>query len=585
MKRGSSSGANRSDQSDSKADALQAQGVSPRDEARGEHGEPAHEALRASGERNARATIVLVSGDRDAREAVRQVLEPRFDVVTPADGDAALSLVRRARPDLLLCEATTPTLDAAGLLRTLRADEGTRDVPVVLLSAHPGEGARSEAIAAGADDYVVAPFSAGDLVSRVEACALLGRERRVRCERERELTAEVAARKEAESGRKRAEQALSEADRRKKEFLALLAHELRNPLAPLKNGLELMQLAGLTNPTQVRAHEMMQRQLSNLVRLVDDLLDVSRMTRGKFELRKERVDLKSVVENAVETVRPLMEGARHDMRVSLPSSDVFLMADPVRLAQVFANLLGNSAKYTPPGGRIRLSASVGPKGVEVRVEDNGIGIAAEGLPTIFEMFGQAHHESAGGTGGLGIGLALVRGLVEMHDGEVRAESPGPGGGAVFTVSLPVLAVEERVRDAEPPSAEPGARRPARQRVLVVDDNVDSASSMATLLDIVGHEVREAHDGQEAIELTRVFQPDVVLMDIGMPVMDGLEAARRIRKLPLAKQPTMVALTGWGQSADRERSKEAGFDHHLVKPVDLNVLKELLEPGTRAEARV
>jgi PAS domain S-box-containing protein len=373
--------------------------------------------------------------------------------------------------------------------------------------------------------------------------------------------------------RKRAEEALREADRRKDDFLATLAHELRNPLAPLRTGLHLLRLAGPDRATAEQALAVMERQLAQMVRLIDDLMDLSRITRGKLRLRKERVDLADVVRSAVETARPLIETSAHRLAVALPPEPVWLDADPTRLAQVLANLLNNAAKYTERGGDISLTAARAEGEVVVSVRDTGIGIAAEHLPRLFEMFSQAAPALERSQGGLGIGLALVEGLVEMHGGTVAAKSEGPGKGSELVVRLPVA-------DASPVPAPsvPGGERPGAslgRRVLVADDNRDAADSLATMLRLAGHEVHAAHDGQEAVEAAAWFRPEVALLDIGMPRLNGYEAARRIRELPWGKGVVLVAVTGWGQEEDRRRAREAGFDHHLTKPADPAAIERLL----------
>ncbi|MBX9623456.1 MAG: PAS domain-containing protein [Gemmataceae bacterium] len=393
------------------------------------------------------------------------------------------------------------------------------------------------------------------------------------------------------TARKRAEEALREEDRRKDEFLALLAHELRNPLAPLRNGLQVLRLAPPGSDAAAAAREMMDRQLGHMVRLVDDLLDVSRVTRDKMTLRKARVTLAEVITAAVEGAAPALEAAGHAFTVSLPPEPVELDADLTRLAQVFANLLTNSAKYTPKGGRVELIAECGVRNaesenpteqsafVEVTVRDTGLGIPAEFLPRLFDMFSQVDRSVEKATGGLGIGLALVKGLVEMHGGTVAAASPGPGKGSTFTVRLPTIA-ECGVRSADSKTEEPAhgpglqsaLRTPhsaiGRRRVLVVDDNRDSAESMAEMLRLLGNEVETAHDGLEAVAAAGRVRPDLVLMDVGMPKLNGLDATRRIRGEPWGAGMAIVALTGWGQDDDRARSRAAGCDGHLVKPVSL-----------------
>lgn len=371
---------------------------------------------------------------------------------------------------------------------------------------------------------------------------------------------------------------VEETDRRKDEFLATLAHELRNPLAPLRNALQLMQLSP-DRHTQAHAREMMERQLSQLVHLVDDLLDVSRISTGKLELRKERMNIATAVRNAIETSHPLIEARRQQLTVEMPNRPVWIDADPVRLSQALLNLLNNAAKYSDPDGRIQLSVACEGDEAVIRVKDDGIGIDAQMLPRIFDLFVQADRSIGKSQGGLGIGLSLVKRLIEMHGGQVEAHSEGLGHGSEFIVRLPVSeppAVEEHSATAgkQPASQDelsPPCRdrqtNPCRRRVLVVDDNRDAAESMGELLAFMDNEVRIAVDGARAIEEAALFRPDMVLLDIGLPGLDGYEVARRIRSIPDLCKVKLVALTGWGQEKDRRLSREAGFDHHLVKPTD------------------
>ena len=377
--------------------------------------------------------------------------------------------------------------------------------------------------------------------------------------------------------RKEAEEALRQADRKKDDFIALLAHELRNPLAPIRNGLQVIRLAGGEGPV-ARARDMMARQLAHMVRLIDDLLDVSRIGRNKMELRRGRVAIADIVATAVETARPLIEEAGHELNVSLPPRPVFLDADLTRLSQVVSNLLTNSAKYTERGGRVWLSAEPRGGAVVVSVRDTGIGIPPQALPTIFDMFSQVDRPIERSAGGLGIGLALVKGLVEMHGGTVSARSEGQGRGSEFTVTLPTLA--EHGPAVEPGTDVDSAGSVSKRRVLVVDDNRDGAESLAMMLELLGNEVAMAHDGLEAVERADRFRPEVILMDVGMPRMNGLEATQRIRENGWGRDVTIIALTGWGQDADRERSRSAGCDGHLVKPVELGDLEKLLAASAR-----
>jgi PAS domain S-box-containing protein len=367
--------------------------------------------------------------------------------------------------------------------------------------------------------------------------------------------------------------ALREADRRKDEFLATLAHEIRNPLAPIRNELEILRVSRGNSELIERSRAVMERQLAHLVHLVDDLMDVSRITRGKLELRREKLSLDAALQVAAETSRPLIEAAHHSLVLNLPPQPLYVLGDLTRLAQIFSNLLNNAAKYTPPGGRITLTARREEREAVIEIRDSGVGIAAEALPDIFEMFAQANRARGLAHGGLGIGLALVHGLTEMHGGTVHAQSEGVGLGSTFTVRLPVVEVHEH----EIPSAQPAVVNPAvaRRRVLVADDNLDAAESLAMLLTMMGHEVHAVHDGAQAVEQADQFRPDLILMDVGMPKLDGLQAATQIRSFAWGASPVIVALTGWGQEADRQRSKAAGCDEHLVKPLDFERLSDLL----------
>jgi PAS domain S-box-containing protein len=395
--------------------------------------------------------------------------------------------------------------------------------------------------------------------------------------------------------RKQFEDALSEADTRKDAFLAMLAHELRNPLAPIRNSIEIMRRMAAPAPAaqrQLTGHapaprtdapvvaleavvQTLDRQVTHLVRLVDDLLDVSRISRGRIELRRERVDLASVVHHTVEAVLPLCKSKGHDLTVTLPTVPVHLDADPARLAQIVGNLLSNAWKYTDKGGRIVLSVALDdasqPASVVIRVRDSGIGIAAEQLSRIFDMFMQVDTSLERAHSGLGIGLTLVKTLVDLHGGTVEVRSDGVGQGSEFVVRLPVIESPAPVARAQPEEVGTSKQR----RILVVDDNRDSADSLAMLLQLSGHDARPVYDGLQAVDAATTFQPDVILMDLGLPKLNGFEAARRIRERRPGSELLIVALTGWGQDSDRLASREAGFDAHLVKPVDEITLKRLL----------
>jgi PAS domain S-box-containing protein len=378
------------------------------------------------------------------------------------------------------------------------------------------------------------------------------------------------------SQRRRSEQELREADRRKDEFLAMLAHELRNPLAPLRNGLLILRSPGVDEGKANEVLEMMVRQVQNMTRMIDDLLDVSRITRGKIELRKERVDLGALLERVTALMRPEFDGRERTLTVSLPSGPLFVDADSTRLEQVVGNLLSNALKYTRAGGHTWLLAGDEDGAAVIRVRDDGAGIAAEMLPQIFDLFAQADRTIARSQGGLGIGLTLVRNLVEMHGGTVHANSAGAGRGSEFVVRLPLAPAAVEPRPDQICTAVLPAVAATPLRVLVVDDNVDSADSLALLLSLRGHEVHTAHDGPGAIERAQTLQPDLVLLDIGLPGIDGYEVARQLRGNGSGRRVRLVAMTGYGRPEDRERAREAGFHHHLVKPVDMEALQSILQ---------
>ena len=404
---------------------------------------------------------------------------------------------------------------------------------------------------------------------------------------------DITERKRLEESLRAQSAQLSLADRRKDEFLATLAHELRNPLAPIRNGLQILRHAG-NNPAGIdKTLSMMERQLGQMVHLVDDLLDISRISLGKLDLRLERIPLAAVISNAVETSRQLMDFGGHTCTVLVPAEPVYLDADMTRLSQVFSNLLNNAAKYTGPGGQITLKAEVHSGQVVVRVLDSGVGIAPDMLSKIFDMFTQADRSLEKAQGGLGIGLSLVKQLVELHGGHVWADSKGPGHGSEFVVTLPVAQAQGSLPDtADMPASLPAELLPAinerpptvdgqtahlrgKHRILVADDNVDAASSLAQFLEILGHDVRTANDGMKAVDMAAGFKPDVIFLDIAMPKLNGYDACRLIRKQPSATKTFIIALTGWGQDENRRHSVEAGFDHHLVKPMDPVKLEHLL----------
>ena len=396
-------------------------------------------------------------------------------------------------------------------------------------------------------------------------------------------TRDVTERKQMEQELQSRAEELAEADRKKDEFIALLAHELRNPLAPVRNGLRILELAENDPQTMFQVRSMMERQLTHMVRLIDDLLDVSRMNRNKLHLQKRRVSLEEIIDNAVEATRPAIEAAGHSLTLSLPEKPIYLDADLTRLAQVFSNLLSNSAKYTKPGGKIWLTAELHENQLTVGVRDNGIGIPATSLPKIFDMFAQVPNGSEHCMDGLGIGLALVKVLVDMHQGSVSARSDGPDKGSTFCVTLPVL---NTIADVQPePRGDVHAPDQPKRRILIVDDNQDACDSMAMLLNLLGHDVRIAHDGVEALVRVEEFAPHLVLMDVGMPNLNGYDATRLIREQAKGESITIVAVTGWGQEGDRTQSRAAGCDGHLVKPVNLKDIEDLLRDLKLREEKI
>jgi signal transduction histidine kinase len=408
-------------------------------------------------------------------------------------------------------------------------------------------------------------------------------------ERERaQLQSEIRRRDEAEErvrllnrDLQRREEALLTADRRKDEFLATLAHELRNPLAPLLNGLQVIRLAGNDSRLVTESREMMERQVAQMVHLIDDLLDVSRITQGKLTLRRERADLAQIVRAAVETSRPLIDERAHGLAIKLPDEPVLVDGDPTRLAQVLSNLLNNGAVYTDRGGRLDLVVEPSDGWASIRVRDNGVGMSSDTLSRVFDLYTQARPARDAQRGGLGIGLHLSRRLVEMHGGRLEASSDGPGHGSEFVIHLPAAhGTPDSATDAASGS---GALPLFARRVVVADDNTDSAKSLAILFRMAGADVRTAHNGPEALEAMAAFSPDVAFIDIGMPGMSGYEVATEARRRPWGAAVTLIALTGWGQDDDKRLSQEAGFDLHLVKPVSASRLRSLIADLTQAAA--
>jgi signal transduction histidine kinase len=498
--------------------------------------------------------IVLADDNSDMRSYVSDWLGRLYDIEAVSDGQFALEAARRETPALIISDVMMPRLDGLGLLQALRADRNLREVPVILLSARAGEEARIEGLSTGADDYIIKPFTGRELLARVGALLELAYTRRQSEERRR--------------------RELEEALRQKDEFLAMLAHELRNPLAPIRNAGELLSRSLPADAPMRTAVQTIERQVTHLTRLVDDLLDVSRITQGRIELRRRPTSVADLVARSLETVDPLIRRKQHKVSIAGSHWNLYVDVDPERLVQCLSNVLTNAAKYTDAGGDIRIETRDAGGRVTISVTDNGIGIPKELLPKVFELFVQGERTLDRSQGGLGIGLSIVKRLIEMHDGTVKVMSEGDRRGTRFEMDLPLL---ESVVPAEPP---PAPKKSAQRRILVVDDNEDSANTLAMILKLEGHEIDTAYSGAQALERVDEFAPDIVLLDIGLPGLDGLQVAKRIRANPRHRAVRLVAITGYGKEADRARTREAGFTTHLVKPVDFVDLKRAIaELGT------
>ena len=525
--------------------------------------------------------ILLVDDQPGKLMSYEAILAPLGErLIKASSGKEALEHLLRTEIAVVLIDVCMPDLDGFELATLIREHPRHQRTAIIFVSAvHLTEIDRLRGFECGAVDYVSVPVEPEILRARVGVFADLHRKTKQLEWLNRELENRVAERTseltEAASRLRESEAALRDTDRRKDEFLAMLAHELRNPLAPIRNAVEILRHE-TDGPRETRwPYEVIERQIAHLTRLVDDLLDVSRITRGKLEIRREPADLADIVRAATEAIQPALAAKSQHLQVAVPAGPLAVSADVVRLTQVVLNLLDNASKFTPPAGRIWLSGEREPDGIAIRVRDTGSGIRAEELPRLFQMFYQSNNGAVPWHGGLGIGLALVRLIVELHGGTVEASSPGPGEGSDFVVRLPMLdAAPQTVARPLPRRDEAKPTCPVR-RILVVDDNEDAAESLAMLLRRDGSEVRTVYDGLEAVAAAQSFEPEVVLLDIGLPSLDGYDAARRIRQQPRGKSMTLIAVTGWGQEHDRRRSREAGFDAHLVKPVDYTVVTRLL----------
>jgi signal transduction histidine kinase len=532
--------------------------------------------------------VLLVDADEDAVALVRgQIagMAPSVDMERAPSFGVGLEQMTSHHYDVHLVASRLGTRTGVELLRAYRKSGG--DGPVILIADKPERAEDLAALESGASNYLVRDRLDATLLERsiryaVEASRRAASLRRVRDELETRVSErtdaletmnEALAAEVAE--RRAAERALREADRRKDAFFATLAHELRNPLAPLSFATEILSRTSDTPEEQARrerALRVIERQVAHMVRLIDDLLDLSRITHGKLDLRRERVSLAAVIESALETAGPLLHGRGQSFELVVPKTPVLLHVDAMRLAQILSNLLSNAAKFTEPGGRIRLEAVRDGEDVVVSVVDSGIGIPAAHLAHVFTMFGQGHRAQKAVFGGLGIGLALAKSLAELHGGTMTAASEGEGKGSVFTLRIKCVVQAP----AHPLAAQaPSNASPSPRRILVVDDNVEAALTLAELLALEGHETHVAHDGPSAVDAARRLRPDVAILDIGLPGFDGLEVARRLRAEPELGELLLVALSGWVQPDDQARSREAGFDHHLAKPIRLKSLELVL----------
>jgi signal transduction histidine kinase len=530
-----------------------------------------------------RVNILLVDDQPSKLLTYETILgELGENLIKASSATEALEHLLKNEIAVVLVDVCMPELDGYELAAMIRQHPRFQKTSVIFVSAIlMTDLDRLRGYECGAVDYVPVPVIPEILRAKVSVFAELFRKTRALERLNSELEERVSERTSALAA---TTAALQEADRRKDEFLAMLAHELRNPLAPIRTAVQLLRLKELAESQRRRARDVIERQVEHLVNLIDDLLDVSRITRGMITLQLEPVLVAAIVARAVETARPAIDAHRHELKVELPDELLTVEGDKTRLIQVIANILHNAAKFMDPGGSIVLSvAREGPYAV-IRVTDSGIGIAPEVLPKIFELFTQVHSRSERSQGGLGIGLALVRRLTEMHGGSVSVQSDGVGRGAEFTVRLPVMATQ-RATPTLPSEPEMEAVVTRPRRIVVADDNHDAAEALSLQLRLAGHDVRTAHDGAEAVAVANDFKPQIVLLDLGMPHMDGYEAAREIRTHPWGKRAKLIALTGWGQQQDRERTALAGFDLHLVKPVSEAQLFRALASARRDKRKV
>lgn len=522
--------------------------------------------------------ILLVDDEPRNLDALEIILaDPSYRLLRAGDADTALRQLIDYDVAAIILDIKMPGTSGFELAQMIKATKRYRQVPILFLTAyHLADQDMLTGYGAGAVDYLTKPLRPEIVRQKVAVFAELFRKTRALAELNEKLEERV---KERTDELQRSEAALRAADRKKDEFIAVLAHELRNPLAPLSFGLDILSKQLQPTPIVDQTLVRMNRQLKHMVRLIDDLLDMSRISRGTIELRKERIDLTAVIHAAVDNNRSHFE--RRGQLLSLRTDGpVFTFADATRIVQILGNLLHNAAKFTPNGGRISVELAVEGEHALVRVVDSGEGIAADQIEPAFAMFARISHEESKAERGLGIGLALGRRLAELHGGTLTAVSQGIGSGSTFTLRLPVLSIPKQAVAA--PLQRPQAVPAAPLNIVIIEDSEDIAAGLTEWLTEQGHRVAVAYSGPSGVELVIKHEPDVVLCDLGLPGFDGVEVCRRVRKLTLAKQPQMIALTGWGREVDRRRTQEAGFDHHLVKPVEAETLRLLL--GNLAQPR-
>ena len=552
--------------------------------------------------------ILIVDDEPKNLLVLETVLDdPGYRLVRANSGQQALLALMAEEFAVLVLDVRMPGMTGFELAQLIKERKKTARVPILFLTAYYNEDQHIlEGYGSGAVDYLHKPVNAPVLRSKVAVFVELYRKGRALEIANRALLAEVADRRLAElrlselnetldhrvtertNALQASEAELRDADRRKDEFLATLAHELRNPLAPLRNALHVMRLKGALTPESKWGYELIDRQVQAMSRLIDDLMDVSRINQGKIELRRERVDVAGILRDAVESTLPLIDECDHRLELDLPQETLYLDADSTRLTQAFMNLLNNAAKYMDRGGRIDVSIRKEQTQVVLRVRDSGIGLPADRLTSVFEMFSQVETALSRSRGGLGIGLSLTQRLVHMHGGTVEARSEGLGRGSEFEVRLPLASAASGEPDVAAVGDPHAHVEGGGLRILIADDNEDAAATMAVLLEVMGHTVHHVNDGEAAVQAARDFAPQVVLLDIGMPKINGYEACRQIRVLPGGAAMTVIAVTGWGQPEDKRSSQDAGFDQHLVKPVDPQALADLLagvmaNGGVRAPA--